>query len=110
MWLSQVMKDPTGDKEFLSALLRIRRGDAAIYDPNLVLFSDEADQQPQPEAHTRPGKPRKAVFLKDVVAQQVGLNCSPRVLPGWGLLAMVMLDDSRKLLHLPTLAGYSDSR
>jgi len=73
-----VVQDSTenmDDKEFLSALLRIRQGDAAIYDPKLTLF-DAATQQPNaPVQAMVPGrKPRRPIYLKDVNAQQV---CHP---------------------------------
>ena len=75
---THVVQDSTegmDDKEFLSALLRIRQGDAAIYDPKLTLF-DAATQQPKaPVQAMVPGrKPRRPIYLKDVNAQQV---CHP---------------------------------
>ena len=88
-------------------MLKIRRGDAAIYDPNLNLFENEADPQPKPAVHTRPGKPRKAMLLKDVVAQQVSNRiayCLPGICYRW-----YCSTTNCKLVHLPRLAGYGDS-
>ena len=61
------------DNEFLSALLRIRQKDAAIYDSNLEFFDNETEQPKAPrQAMVSGGKVKRPLYLRDIVAQQVG--------------------------------------
>ena len=57
------------DRQFLSALLKIRHGDAAIYDPNTKLFPDTEQPNPSHQLTVHGGK--RGVYLRDVLAQQV---------------------------------------
>jgi protein KRI1 len=62
------------ERRIFETLLRIRRKDPAIYDSSVAFFPEEAEGEDGQEKEKGP-KDQKPLYLKDVLARQVGALC-----------------------------------